>query len=924
MIVAPAAQTALSLQLAAARQGTALVNVESVSVNGVALHIWRSMHPASAARLVTGDTMVLVLARALGQSRIPEAGLMRTSLSSLVSAIREDRMAGRDAAWAARVSRSGAQQVYAELFLAYERFLQDEGRLDLADIHQLALSSLDRFEAERTLDLLLLCSDVELLPVQEELLGRLAGMAGKSVLLQAAADDPELRPRTAGVLFPEWEGANEHRPAAPETSRVLQAATRREEVLHVLTDMLERGVPFDDVELAPTDPNLYVPVIGSLASRLGIPTTLRGMGGGEPRIRRRVLSAYLNWIASGYEARHLADLLRMEHLRVTSGLAPSDLAAMLDHFRVRPAALSRPDLRQALMEGAKRKRLKTGHVHAFLDWMTAFRTWVPDAEMPPRRFADQVDRFLDVFVGDAPGKDEEQGSLERLLDPMRAKGLGAVDAAFLADWLNKRIQEETQTGRDSGNGIHVVPLHLAGYGSRRHLFVLGMDDQAASAVRKESRHIMGLDAAAPEGYGAAASCRDLVEELASRMGDGLVLSAPAWDVTAARPLFPSSALVARSKVEKILPARRTQGLDAADHFRWYPWTQDPATFQPVRDGLGAMEARFSPEWTEHDGLIGQASAADGQPPTFRMSPSRVETFLSCPYRFFLSEILGLRPVDQADDEWIDRATEGNILHDLFEAHTNQRIAGQADVDAAAESNMMDALREALHRQVIRSGEAVDALVEARFRLLAHGVRQYFRRERALVNERTPVHAEFAFSDHRDADAPAVEFERAQGKILLTGRIDRIDRLEDGRWAIVDYKSGKPDAFLPELLAKLDGKLQWALYAWAAARAAGVGVSVSEYVFTSRSGGGWVSQIAAPANEQVEPLLEQVLERAASGHFIPAPEKDKNCTWCDFKSVCGDLDARKAAIQAKFEVETEDATRAYAGWTFREKARKGRS
>lgn len=922
MIVAPTAQAALALQLAAAREGSGLVNVESVSVNGVALHVWRSMHPASAARLVSQETMTLVLARALQQSRIAEAALLRTSLPTLVASIGADRMAGRDAVWALRAARSAPQRVYAELFGAYEAYLADEGRLDLADVHAQALSSMERFAEERSLDLLVLCSDAELLPGQEALVNRLAGMAGRAVLLHAEKVDAGMRPRTAGVLFSEWEGADAVRPEAPETSRVLQAATRREEVMMVLTDVLERQIPFDEVELAPSDTMTYVPLIGALCERLGIPTTLRGVGGAGSQARRRVLASWLQWVASGYEATHLAGFLRNEHVRLHGGATPSELATLLDQFRLRPAALSRSDLRQALIEGAERKRLKVESVHAFVDWMQGFRTWVPDLSMSPPRFADLLEQLLDTFLPESPGQEEEQAFLNRLFDPLRAKGLGKLEVVFLSEWLLGRMQEEAQTGRDSGNGIHVVPLHLAGYCSRRHLYVLGLDDQAASAARFETRHAMGLESAMPDGYGEGLSCRERVEELAVRLGDGLVLSAPAWDVSAGRPLFPSSALVARSRVEKIQPTRRTGGLDGADHFRWFPWMDDGSSFAAVRSGLRAMAARYGTEWTEYDGRVGQDPALDGVAPLLRMSPSRVETFLACPYRFFLSEVLRLQPVDQAEEDWIDRAAEGSILHDLFEAHTRQRIAGTVGVGLEDEEVMLQELRAALHRQVLRSGEAVDGLVEGRFRLLSHGVRQYFRRERALQAERKPVHAEYAFSDHPGADAPEVTFEGRNGRLVLTGRIDRIDELSDGRWAIVDYKSGKPDAFLPELLAKLDDKLQWALYAWAAAKAAGQEVALSEYVFTSRLGGGWVSRIAAPAEEQVVPLLEQVLDRASSGHYIPAPDKGKTCTWCDFKAVCGDLDVRKAGIQDKFASEPEGTTAAYEGWAFREKARKG--
>ncbi|MDA0874669.1 MAG: PD-(D/E)XK nuclease family protein [Bacteroidetes bacterium] len=922
MIVAPAAQTALALQMAAAREGTGLVNVETVSVNGVALHVWRSMHPASAARLVSQEVMTLVLAHALEQSRLSEADLLRTSLPALARAIASDRMAGRTAEWAATQARSASQRVYASLFEAYEAYLLAEGRLDLADVHREALASLGQFGQERALDLLLLCSDAELLPVQEQLMRGLASRARRAVLLPAFRPDPQRHPCTAGVLFTDWEGAEVQPPDPPVGGRVLQAASRREEVWLVLQDILERQIPFDDVELASTSPETYVPLISAACERLQVPTTLRQPADSEPAWRRAALSRYLRWIASGYDAMHLADLLRLDHVRVPpEGPSAATLARMLDHFRLRPAHLSRPELIDAIREGAGRHRIPVREALALVDWLHGFRTWAPDANLPPARYARMISGCLAALFPDAPGQEEEQEYLDRLLEPLKARGLRPVDVRLLAEGLLERMLVPTETGRDTGNGIHVVPLQLAGAGSRRYVWVLGLDDQAAAGSPPDgSRHPMGLETALPEGFGNGLSVRERVADLAARIRDGLTLCVPAWDVSASRALFPSSALVERVQLEKIRPLRRHQGLDAADAFRRNPWSAD-AAFPDARNGLEGMALRHAPFWTDHDGRVGAGPSDHGSPVALRMSPSRVETFLACPYRYFLSHVLGLDPEDRVGEEWIDAAAEGNILHDLFEQHTRQRIAGEAGIDAAEEERMLEALRSALARQVIRSGEAADPLIASRVRMLSHAVRQYFQRERQLEGERRPVHAEYSFSDHPDADAPEVRYRNERGELVLTGRIDRIDALHDGRWVIVDYKSGKPEAFLPEDLAKLDGKLQWALYAWAASRAAGKEVASSEYVFTSRMGAGWVSRIAAPAEAQVSPLLDQVLERALTGHFIPAPQKEGTCTWCDFKAVCGDLDARRQAILDKFATDDPSLTEVYEGWAFRTQAMK---
>ena len=902
-----------------ALSGLPLVNTEAVSPQGLALHVFRSMHPEWSSRVVSRDELHLALGGVLSSGNRAEVRLLRSSLESVIASIGSDRMIGRDAHWASRSAATRVQRLYAELFAAYEAFLQKQSRFDMADVHRIALDTLSTFGEERQLDMIAVCRETELHPLQKDLIQALGEMAKERKLLGTVTSRDSAYPRRAGVLLPNWPSSQEDLPDG--TPVVIQAASRREEVWAVLDRVLEGRIPFEEVELAVTSVDAYLPVIEAACSRLGIPSTLDQAEDAVIRPVRDILVGLLQWISSGYEAQHLVEVLRMDGIRIHgTGESARDVAFAMEQFRLKPSSLARPDLDFVLTEGAKRKRIPVRQVRGLHDWFTAFRKWVPERVLPPRQFADKLDLCLRDVLPESILRNEAINWLERLLEPMTNPDLGPAESQWLAEWLLARVQTAS-VARDTGRGVHVLPLSQAGYGIRRSLFVLGLDDHAASTpVGDVSSHPVGLESSLPAGSGQREPVRETVNELWRRFGDQLVLSVPAWDVAASRSLFPGSALVERAKLENIKPSRRQQGLDAADAFRLFSWTEETHPFAQTRQGLEAEQARASADWTVFDGrFAGQEGYA---PDEVKMSPSRVEIFLSCPYRFFLSEILGLSATPDEDDDWIDRATEGNILHELFERHTLDRMAEQATAGEEDEALMMERLRAALERQVVRSGQPARALVEARFRMLSHGVRQYFQRERTLEQIRRPVHAEFTFSTRADAHAAPVHFE-SNGRILrLTGQIDRIDEDPDGRWTIVDYKSSKPDDFVPEKLTKLDKKLQWALYAWAARQATGREVEASEYVFTSRQGSGGVSRVAAPADEQVEPLLESVLDRVHSGHLMPAPDEKATCSWCDFKSVCGDLDARKRSISEKFGSEQEGETDAYDQWAYRSKAMKG--
>lgn len=916
IIVAPTSGAALSLRTAAARMGVPLVNVEAVTVPGLALHVWRSMRPFDAGRLASRDLMTLVLADRLNTFPSNEAEVYRTSLTRVTSGIVSDRMAGRDAVWARDAARSSVQRIYAALFEAYETYLDAEGLVDMADVHMQADLLVPDFCRERDLDAILICSETPVLPAQQPMLEALGKAARKRVLIGSSQLVSDLEGSWAQNVLQGWSFADPGSPEMDWDGPVIEAATRREEVWAVLSDLIERGIPFDDVEIIVSSRETYVPLIESTCRRLQIPLTLDSGHEDELHSFRVAVSDYLKWVASGYASHHLIDLLRNPVFRLPDDapLSPHRLATLMGHFRIKPSMLSRPDMEVILEEGAKRERIPMREVHHLITWLHSFRRCIPDSLISPSAFSDLLGRWAREYTTVPPIGAAAQRYLERLLEALEYATTVRVDSAWLASFLLENINSQTVT-QDFGNGLHIAGWDEAGFGPRSHAYVLGLDDQASgSQPGDDATHVAGHIASRPNGYGRPIPARRRLQDLISKFGNRLTASVPAWDIRASRGLFPGSALVSAAGVVEVRASRRLRRLDNADMERLRPGTQK-GSFLNVERGLAGQQKRNGPEWTEYDGKT--RASQDTTP--LRLSPSRMEQYLACPYRYFLSSVLGLQREPEEGEDWMDRASEGSILHDLFENHSRARAAGSAGVDAQDEDDMLRSLDEALQRQAARSGADPAAFLEARFRELAHGVRRYFERERRLLQARRPLYAEFAFSDHKDADAPPARYQGQEREILLTGRVDRIDENEEGDWVIVDYKTGKPEGFVPQKLLKMDDKLQWALYAWAVQQVSGKNVLASEYVFTSKEGAGWSSTVAAPSEEQVAPLFDSVLKRMNSGHFIPAPDENKTCTWCDFKAVCGDLSQRKASIESKFASSDPDETEAFEGWTVREKS-----
>ncbi len=913
IIVAPTSGAALSLRTAAARMDVPLVNVEAVTVNGLALHVWRSMRPFEAGRLVSRDRMASVLASHSRMLPRVEREHFLSSIPQVIASIESDRVAGRDAGWAAESARTSSQRAYASLFAEYERDLAESHLLDMADILGEAVSLSPRFCQERDLGGLIVAGETLILPQQIPLFAELGDAAQVRALLGQADLVDDLEGPFAARVLAGWSFAAPDSGDDASAPRIVESATRREEVWSVLGKIVDRRLSFDSVEIVVSSRETYAPLIEAACSRLGIPTTQDSRLHHDERAFVLAVLDFLRWIASGYQAQHLIDLIRNPAFQEgEASLPPHRIADLLEIFRLTPAMLSRSDLDEIMEEGARRERIRYGEAIQLVTWLRSFREVVPRAEIRPQDLAQSIERLASFYLRTAFERTESKAWLERLsesMDPIPQ----TLESHWLAGYLVSKI-EKKRPSQDFGNGVHVTHWDEAGYGPRQHAFVLGLDDQAAGSISTDDpSHVAGLQNALPDGYGRAIPVRRRMRELMARFGSRLTVSVPAWDVRASRGLFPVSALVEISTMEGIKPARRFNRLDRADQSRIAP-TYYRGSFNNVENGLKARQARASEHWTAFDGKT-QATA---ERPNVRFSPSRLEQFISCPYRYFLGSVLGIAGPGEDEGEWLDRAAEGNILHDLFEDHTRKRSRNEAGTTREDESRMLDELRRSLDRQAARTGAAPDAFLEARYRDLSHGIERYFERERNLEADRTPLFAEFAFSDNERADAPPAEYSGVEGRLMLTGRVDRIDETREGNWIVVDYKTGKPEAFVPEKLLKMDDKLQWALYTWAIAQVSGKSVEAAEYVFTSKIGAGWSSRVASPATEQVAPLFESVLRRLRSGHFIPAPDEQKTCTWCDFKSVCGDLRERQSAIKNKFASADPDETQAYEGWAMRDK------
>ena len=123
------------------------------------------------------------------------------------------------------------------------------------------------------------------------------------------------------------------------------------------------------------------------------------------------------------------------------------------------------------------------------------------------------------------------------------------------------------------------------------------------------------------------------------------------------------------------------------------------------------------------------------------------------------------------------------------------------------------------------------------------------------------------------------FKTTMEGIPVTGKVDRIDRLEDGRLSIVDYKTGKAlDA------ARVAEDTQLAMYQAACESLLGAEVArLSFYHLPSLT----EHTLPRRPRERIDGVKKRVVAAAdgiTKGVFAPAPQETK-CRFCDYRSLC---------------------------------------
>ena len=337
-----------------------------------------------------------------------------------------------------------------------------------------------------------------------------------------------------------------------------------------------------------------------------------------------------------------------------------------------------------------------------------------------------------------------------------------------------------------------------------------------------------------------------------------------------------------------------------------------ASEKVVARALHMERARNARTLTVWDGDLSAASSSSGRIGLSNrefFSPTRLETWATCPYRYFLSHVLGIAAPEQPEEiATISPLDRGSLIHTILErfvqAAQKQGTTPQPDQPWTEDHRRLlmgitdEEFRDAEQRGVTGKPLLWEiAQAEIRSDLHSFLVEDFNLRAKHGVS---PHSAESAFgtSRHQREDAPAqapVEWSSPDtGTIRFRGVIDRIDVSPSGDAALVlDYKTGGTTEYtnMDKDPVRRGTRLQLPVYGLAARQLLGDWVDVkAAYWFVSAKGNFKTRpQKPAPLDEMLEPFADAVgtiTDGIGKGLFPAYPGKNNaNCTYCDFKNLC---------------------------------------
>lgn len=407
--------------------------------------------------------------------------------------------------------------------------------------------------------------------------------------------------------------------------------------------------------------------------------------------------------------------------------------------------------------------------------------------------------------------------------------------------------------------IAITDLNGALAINRKHIFILGLSSSNFPGSPKENYLLLDSDLKrfnedfAITSDKSISNKKDLLMEvisIANCLGSKIYLSYSGYNLTELKEENPSSMLYEIFKKER----------------------GSNATIDDLNKEIGKQHHYFEVNITNNKALgnlylegkdlnidISKEDLIKNMTYQKEISPSAAEKFFECPFRFYLRYVLGLKEEDNYDPfNILPSNVEGELVHSCMEDYGNNSDWSEKDFLNNANNKFDNYLKTVnpIHT------EGIENLRTEYLRMAKEG---YESDPKNIV---------------RSSEEKLGPIKHESG-LMFGGRVDRIEKLEDGSYIIVDYKTYKDFRNIAE---DIDTCFQVVLYAYVLSKQENVKVDRCEYRYLRNPG-----TVVVHYNDEIKKLMDQKIDKIKqafdSGVFDYAEDKAA-CKYCPYVKMCG--------------------------------------
>jgi ATP-dependent helicase/DNAse subunit B len=334
----------------------------------------------------------------------------------------------------------------------------------------------------------------------------------------------------------------------------------------------------------------------------------------------------------------------------------------------------------------------------------------------------------------------------------------------------------------------------------------------------------------------------------------------------------------------------------------------------VRRSASERWARARKPWSPYDGLVRVTEATRPFLQSQRLgarpySVTALQNYAYCPYRFLLSALYRLEPLEEPEPlERMDPLTKGSLFHEVLAEFFRAWQQRKKPIATTSMDALLEVLDATLTRVAANYAELLAPAVERVWQDEIGSIRtdlHIWARELAASTAWEPWLFEFAFGlpdlpgrDPNSRRDPVT----IDGRFILRGAIDLVERKPGTNiLRVTDYKTSKNRSERGAIIGH-GQQLQPVIYSLAVEAATGCSVESARFSYCTTAGG--FTEHNVPINERTRGIgIEalEIIDRAVELGMLPPAPADKACGFCDFLPVCGPNQERRARRKSREQI-----------------------